>query len=102
MGEGRDFIKQPNEERVRGPDFTGKLSSGVTVASATVSARKLSDDSDASDDVLDSTTAATTDTTALATCIGGTAGEQYKITFLVTLSNGEVLEEEMVMTVRDL
>lgn len=95
------FKKQPAEMYPIGIDFTGKLPSGATLASATVSALSMSDGSNQTGTVLQSSTATIVGTQALIRVLGGTHGIQYQITFRATLSTGDVLEEEVYMYVEE-
>lgn len=97
------FRKQPYEEITKGFDLTGKLPSGITLSSATVSAVNAATDIDATGTVLGSTTATIESSIKMKVkCISGSHGVDYKITFKGTLSNGEKIEEDMLMEVREL
>lgn len=97
----RTFDKQPGESYPIAIEYENKLPSGTTLSSGAVSARLLPaltlDNS-----VLASTTA-TLDSTRLKVKVqAGTDGNNYKITFLATLSDSSVLEDDITMRVRAL
>ena len=97
----RTFDKQPGESYPIAVEYENKLPSGTTLVSGTVSARLLPgltlDNS-----VLGSTNA-TLDSTRLKVKVqAGTDGNDYKITFLATLSDASILEDDIVMRVRAL
>ena len=96
------FIKQPGESYFIGFDFVNRLPSGATLSSGTVAAIDLEDLSTQSTIVLASTTATISGTTAKVKVQAGTHDRKYKITFSVTLSSAEVLQEDVVMQVQDL
>jgi hypothetical protein len=92
------FEKQPAESWPIAVEFSGKLPSGASLSSGTVSAIRT--DTGATDNsVLASTTATIVGTQARVKVQSGTTGIDYKITFLVTLSDGSVLEEDVLMQV---
>lgn len=92
------FSKQPAESYTVAVEFAGKLPTGASLASGTVSAVRL--DTGATDNtVLASTTATIVGTQARVKVQAGTSGIDYKLTFLMMLSNGDVLEEDVTMEV---
>lgn len=92
----KEFEKQPAESYTIAVEFAGKLPSGASLASGTISAVRL--DTGATDNsVLASTTATIVGTQARVKVQAGTSGIDYKITFLLTLSNGDLLEEDVLM-----
>lgn len=94
------FLKQPAESYTIAVEFAGKLPSGASLSSGTVSAIRL--DTGATDNsVLASTTATISGTQARVKIQAGTAGVKYKLTFLVTLSNGDIFEEAVAMDVEN-
>lgn len=94
------FTKQPSEKRTIAVEYQNELPSGVTLSSGTVSAISLADGSDASSAVLTSTTATISGTQARVQTKNGTNGVDYKITFLTTLSNTDIWEDDVVMKVK--
>ncbi|RMD50741.1 hypothetical protein D6827_03415 [Candidatus Parcubacteria bacterium] len=100
----RYFEKQPNESFTIGIDYSGPnaLPSGTALQSGTVTAVNLTTgNTDTS--VLSSTTA-TIDAANKLAKVGvqaGTSGTKYKITFLTTLDDGSVLEDDVIMRVED-
>lgn len=94
----KTFEKQPAENWTIAVEFVGKLPSGATLQSGTVSAIRL--DTMATDNsVLASTTATIVGTQARVKVQAGLTGIDYKLTFLLTLSNADVLEEDLLMQV---
>jgi hypothetical protein len=94
------FTKTPSEIFTIRMDFTAKLPTGTTIQSGTVSAINATTGAD-DNSVLESTTADVSDTEAQARVKLGVHGEDYKISFVVTLDNTDVLEEPVTMLVRD-
>lgn len=95
------FSKQPSERYKIAIEWSGKLPSGASLDSGSVSAVDTSDDSDATSTVLASSTAEISGTQSRATVRAGTDGKTYKITFLVTLDDGSILEEDVNMRVEE-
>ena len=92
------FSKQPPEQYTIGFDFAGKLPTGTSLASGSVAAVDAAG-ADVSATILGSTTAGISGTKGTVLVKAGTAGVRYKITFLMTLSNGDKLEEDVSMDV---
>lgn len=92
------FSKQPAETYTIGIDFTGKLPTGATVSSGTVAAFDAAGVS-ASGTVLSGTTATIVGNEARIKVLAGTHGQDYRIRFSVTLSNADILEEDVLMRV---
>lgn len=92
--------KTPNEKYTITVDFEDRLPTGATVSSGTVGAIDLSN-GQSTEDVIGSTTATVTTTTAAVVLQAGTANKDYKITFTVTLSNSNILEEVIELRVRE-
>lgn len=91
--------KQPAEIFPVSIDFTGRLPEGITVASGTVSAvDQTTLSADAS--VYQSGTLSTTTTTATARLKAGVDGRNYVVTYTVTLSDGSILVEDILLKVR--
>lgn len=93
------FQKQPAEQYPIAIEFNDKLPSGAMVSSGTVKAEDGG--TDVSSTVLGSTIATIVGTQAKVTVKAGTTDKQYKITFLVTLSDNSKLEEEVFMNVKE-
>lgn len=81
-------------------DYTNKLPTGATVSSGTVAAVDLVDNSSASSTVLASTTATISGAQARVKVQAGTNGRSYIVTFTTTLSNGDILEDDVRMDVK--
>jgi hypothetical protein len=98
------FEKQPGESYTIGMDYsdTGVLPDGTALSSGTVSAVKLSDGI-TDNTVLGSTTTTIDAPNKLSKVLvqAGTNGEKYRITFLTTLDDASVLEDEVLMKVED-
>lgn len=95
------FSKQPSEKYKIAIEWNGKLPSGGTLSSCDVSAVDNSDQSDATGTVLVSPTGEISGTQSRAVVQAGTDGKTYKITFLVTLTDGSILEEDVLMQVTE-
>jgi len=93
-----EFSKQPSEAYPIGVEFSGQLPAGTALVSGTVSAMNmttgLTDNA-----VLGNTTATISGTQSKVKVQAGVDGVQYKITFLVTLDDGSILEEDLLMNV---
>lgn len=96
------FQKQPGEDYSIAIEFLDKLPTGRTLTSGTVAALDLGTGTSASATVLASTTATISGTQARVKVQAGTHGKDYKITFLCDLDNGETLEEDVIMKVREI
>lgn len=92
------FSKQPSETYTIGIDFTGKLPTGATLSSGTVAAVDPAGVS-ASGTVLSSTSATIVANEARIKVLAGTHGYDYRIRFTCTLSNADILEEDVLMRV---
>ena len=94
-----ELEKQPSENKPLAIEFKGKLPSGLSLLSGTVSAVRL--DTAAVDNSILSTTVLTiSGTQAIFRYLGGVSGVDYKITALVTLSDTvTILEEDFLLHV---
>lgn len=94
------FEKQPAENFPFAVEFGGRMPSGLTLVSCALSAintaTALTDNT-----VLASTTGTIVGTNAVARVKAGSNGSTYKITYLVTLSDDSVLEEDVLMDVKE-
>ena len=94
-----ELEKQPSENKPLAINFTGKLPAGLALASGTVSAVRL-DTGAADNSILASTTLTISGAKAILRYLGGSAGVDYKITALVTLTDTvTVLEEDVLLHV---
>ena len=91
--------KQVAEQITYAFEFKDKLPTGASLASGTLSAIDVSDNSDQSTVVLDSTTATISGTQARFRAKAGTDGSKYKITLVATLDNNDKLEEDVILSV---
>ncbi len=94
------FNKQPGENFPFAVDFAGLLPTGTTISSVAVSAKNLTTNA-VDNSVIDNAVGGVSGTSAVARVKAGTDGVTYKITFSVTLSDGSVLEEDVLMVVAD-
>lgn len=92
--------KQPAEDKLFDFDFSGKMRDGDSITSVgSVTQEKLGLVSNSADLTLGST--AQSGQTGQVRISGGTDGEQYKIEMVVTTTDGDTLEGEGILTVRD-
>ncbi len=94
-----ELEKQPIENKPLAIEFKGKLPTGLTLQSGTVSAVRL--DTGAVDNTILASTALTiAGTQTNLRYLGGISGVDYKLTALVTLSDGlTVLAEDFLLHV---
>jgi len=92
------FTKQPSEEFTIAIDFTGRMATGETVASAVVTAAD-SAGTDATATVIESSSVSTP--SVLVRVKAGTDGANYKITIVATTATAEVYEADVTMRVRE-
>lgn len=93
--------KTPNEQYTVELDFASKLPTGAALSSGVLSVREVKTGKVVSDALLVSTTATINADVAQATIKGGEVGRVYKLTYLVTLDNTDVLEEDVLVSVVD-
>jgi hypothetical protein len=94
------FPKQPSESYTVGVDFADKLPTGVTVANGTVTAIDPAG-TDVSGIVLSDTSATISGTKALIRVLAGVHGLAYRLKFVCTLSNNDVREKDLLMSVEN-
>ena len=92
------FSKQPSETYTIAVEFSGKLPTGATIVSGTVSATDQAG-TDMTSTVLSGTSATISGTQALIKVLAGVHGQTYRLRFLVTLSTSDLLEEDVLMQV---
>lgn len=95
-----EFSKQPAEAYTIGLEFSGKLPTGASPSSGVVAAFDPAG-TDVSGTVLSGTTATISGTQARIKVIAGTHGVDYRLRFLVTLTNSDILEEDVLMRVEE-
>lgn len=93
------FDKQPGETYTIAIEFQDKLPAGTALASGTVSGFDIEAVS-ADNTILASTTCTISGTQARAKVQAGANGQSYKLTFLITLDDDSILEEDIIMRVR--
>lgn len=102
-GEAMSFVfqKQPGEKYTVAVDFSapGALPDGVTISSCAATAYNAADGSSASS-VL-GTSGGVSGSRATVQVQAGTSGADYNIKLAITLSNSEILEEDLLMEVRE-
>lgn len=95
------FDKQPAEAYLIAIEWSGKLPVGATLVSGTVEATRFPD-LVVDNSVISNTLASVAGTQSIIKVLNGTHGQDYRITFMMTLSNGDLLEEDVLMQVRAL
>lgn len=93
--------KQPNEQYPIAVEYSGKLPATTDLSSGTWSAIDTSTGADATATVLVSSSATISGTQARGVVKGGISGKTYKLTLLVTLTDGSKLEDDINMAVVD-
>lgn len=105
-----EFSKQTWERYARAFNFYNRLSRWafstnqpvlLTLSSGVASARKQSDNSDATSDVLQTTSVGIDGYFAVYSVKGGLSGTNYIITLRMTLSDTSQIEEDVLMKVAD-
>lgn len=92
------YEKQPAEEKILSVDFTADLEDGATVSSHTATATDES-----GNDVTSTIIAVSTLSTPVVsfTVQGGTDGQKYTVSIVATLSDGQEVEADVVVVVRE-
>jgi hypothetical protein len=93
--------KQVAEKLTIALDWTTRLDTGVTVSSGTVSAKRLDTGADVTSTFLASSTLSVSGAKTSCTIQAGSDGVTYQLTYLLTLSNGNILEEDTLIEVRN-
>lgn len=93
------FTKQPTETYTIAIDFTDRLPPGRSLASAAISAIRIDTGADATATVIDTPTATISGFQVQFAVKAGTSGIDYKLTAVVTLDNGHILEDDLTMKV---
>ncbi len=92
--------KQPSERQTVSVDFGSRLLGGVTIASATATGTEWSTGTTATNTILQSGTGTVNGESVEVTLKAGqTDGTKYKVTILATLSNSDILEEDLAVEV---
>lgn len=100
MATPETFAKQPGEDFDIAVEFTAaKLPSGRTISSATVSA--VDNDGTTDNTVLASTTVTVSGNDLTFHPQAGVSGKWYRFDILITLDNGNILEDNVWMIVDD-
>lgn len=95
------FDKQPAEAYLIAVEWAGKLPVGASLVSGTVEATRFPD-LVVDNSVIANTLASVSGTQSIIKVQGGEHGRDYRITFMMSLSNGDLLEEDVLMQVRAL
>ena len=95
------FRKQTSERVAKGYDKTIYLPVGVTISTLGVAAKIYSTGVDATATVVHSSNIITGNKSVQALMKDGADGQDYLITFTLTLSDGQIWEEELLMEVRN-
>jgi len=91
------FSKQPAETYTIGIDFAGKLPAGAMLANGTVTATDAAGVTAPS--VISDSSAVIAGNEARIKVLAGLHGQDYRIRFRMTLSNADILEEDVLMRV---
>lgn len=95
--------KQPAEQFPVAVEFFGKLPpQGQTISTATATAIKVSDSSDATSTVIQSGSIVISGTQVQFGVKGGVTATDYKVTVTATLSDNSILEEDFLLDVDEL
>lgn len=95
------FDKQPAEAYLIAIEWAGKLPVGASLVSGTVDATRFPDQVQ-DNSVIANTLASVSGTQSIIKVLNGEHGRDYRITFMMVLSNGDLLEEDVLMQVRAL
>jgi hypothetical protein len=95
------FEKQTAEKIPKGIEYTDRLPEGEVVQFADVKVRVYTAGTDLTGTMIEGVPTVT-DTRITAMIKGGADGTDYKITYLATCSNGTILEDDLLMQVRDI
>lgn len=97
-----EVFKQAAEVKTMAFEYRDKLAFGLTLSNGTLSAIINDTGVDATATLLASVAATISGTQARFRVQAGTSGVTYKVTGLITLSNGDTLEDEFLLTVEDI
>lgn len=89
------------EQWSTGPDFTGKLPSGVTLESGSATVTDLSDGADVTNTLLTSGTCTISGNQALVTIRAGSLNRDYLVDVRVVADNGDQYRELFRLEIRD-
>lgn len=95
-----EFSKQTSERRSVTVTWENRIPTGVTISSCAVAAFILPAQT-ADNSVISNTTATVTSYTASVYAVGGTNGTRYRISFTATLSDTQILKEDVLMIVEN-
>lgn len=91
--------KQPAERRTRTVDFSAKVPTAATISTATI-AMIDAETSKLDNSMLASTTGTISGGTVSFAMLGGVDGGEYKATVTATLSTGDILTADVLLSVR--
>lgn len=95
-----EFTKQPGEDFPIAIEFANRLPSGASLVSGTATGRNANT-LEVDNTILLSQVVTVDGTLAKVRIKAGANGTQYKITFVVTLTDASILEEDLLMNVMD-
>src|SRR5262245_54181000 len=99
------FPKQPGESATIGFNWQSALDqkgTSVTVSSATAASKLISDGSDTNSTFLSSTTCTVSSHNTTFRGVTGSTGQNHKCTVSATFSDGDVMQADLIVEVRDL
>ena len=102
MSEILRLQKQPDEVLTRDIDCSGRLSGSVTVSSATATVIDILTNEVVTSTILSSATATVSSPNLTYTFQNGIDGRKYLVKILATLSNSDITEIDLILTVREL
>ena len=94
------FVKQNSEQFTIEIDFTRRLSSGETISSYTLTAINNSTSVDVKSTIVDADS--NDDESIYITVKSGTTGTKYKLTVVVTTSELNIYEKDVLMEVKNI
>ena len=95
-----EITKQPGENYPFSVDYTGQLPTGATLSSAAVTVIQIDTGTNVTATLLASGTATISGNQAIVRLQSGTNGQAYRITFLATLSDTSILEDDVILRVQ--
>jgi hypothetical protein len=100
MRRSEPFYKRPAEQYLIYVQFANNLPPGAELASGTVTAYDQNNQN-VSGSVLGSTSASVSGTQAIVEVKAGNDGDRITIKFVMTMNDGQILQENVIMLVRE-